>query len=378
MTMCYHPWVGLDISPQGEFKPCCKYRDVLGTTFDEYENNPSLVQLRDDFLNNRKPDGCARCWRDEDARLPSKRTLDNEYVFENKPVALDKLKVVSVALGNTCNLACRICSSYPSSRWGAEAEKLVQFFPDTKVWKHNKFYKDEEFLRQFKERTTDVIRIEIPGGEPFYADSEPHYELLIHLLEHNPEQITLHYTTNVTKFPSREMINIWRRFKKVDIQMSIDGIRDQFSYNRWPAKWSNVLLNIGRYQQLQREEENIQTSISHSVSVFTVYQLPEFLDWCEAQKLPEPYLGLVSNPLHYSVTVFPKDSKVKLVKHLLKNPKCGGIARAIMAKDDSNQLDNLAKYLKILDKQREQSFAETFPETFQLLGDECQTLYQLY
>lgn len=378
MTMCYHPWVGLDISPQGEFKPCCKYRDVLGTSFDEYENNPALAQLREDFLNNKRPDACSRCWQDEDAGLPSKRTLDNEYTFDNKPVALDSLKALSLPFGNTCNLACRICSSYPSSRWGAEAEKLVEFFPDMTIWKHNKFYKDPEFMQQVKDRSSDLIHIDIPGGEPFYADSDPHYDFLMHLLDHNPEQISLHYTTNTTKFPGKEMLYLWQRFKKVNVQMSIDGTDQQFEYNRWPAKWNSVASNILRWMGHQSHEKNIQLSISHSVSVFTVWHLPTFLDWCERHALPAPYLGLVSNPVHYSITVLPKEAKAALTKRLLPYPKLRPIVKAMLAKDDSDQLDNFVKYVKILDKQRQQSFAETFPETYQLLGERCQTLYQLY
>jgi hypothetical protein len=94
--------------------------------------------------------------------------------------------------------------------------------------------------------------------------------------------------------------------------------------------------------------------------------------------LPEPYLGLVSYPQHYSITVFPEEAKRKIEKRLADHPKLQPIVRAMWAKDDSKLLDTTVKYVKILDKQREQNFQQTFPETYQLLGERCQTLYQLY
>lgn len=377
MTMCYHPWVGLDISPQGEYKPCCKFGPVLGTSLTEYQTSEKLAQLKEQFLAGERPDECARCWKDEDADLPSKRTLDNKYIFNDTAPALTSFKVLSVPFGNTCNLACRICSSYPSSRWGQEAEKLKPYFPDIPIYKHNKFYQTAEFKQSIDELSKDVVHVTFPGGEPFYADSETHYEFLMSMLDRAPE-ISLHYITNGTKMPGQEMFHAWDKFKQVDIQLSIDGILDQFEYNRWPALWPQVYANVQKYQRYALQHRNIKLSISHSVSIFTVYYLPQFLEWCKMAYLPAPYLGLVSNPLHYSITALPAGAKQAIEAHFHNDPRLTGIVKAMWAKDDSDQLDLLVKYVKILDKQRQQNFAETFPELYNLLGEQCQTLYQLY
>ena len=376
--MCYHPWVGLDISPQGEFKPCCKYTDVLAKDINEYESSLALKQLREDFIAGRKPDGCSRCWKDEAAGLPSKRTLDNQYLFNNTKPELRSLKSLSMPFGNTCNLACRTCSSYSSSRWGKESKQLKQYFPEIRSFGHNKFYRDEEFMNAIKDRTQDIVHVDFPGGEPFFADSEIHESFLAHLATGNPDKITLHYTTNGTRMPSDAVLELWQLFKEVNVQISIDGVAEQHEYNRWPSQWISFLLNITKWQQIRLANKNMRLSVSHTVSIFTVWHLPEFLDWCYSMSLPEPYLGLVSYPQHYSITVFPEEAKRKIEKRLADYPKLQPIVRAMWAKDDSKLLDTTVKYVKILDKQREQNFQQTFPETYQLLGERCQTLYQLY
>ena len=51
MNICYQPWVGLDISPQGEYKPCCKYSHAISDNYNDYRNSDELNQLKLDHLN---------------------------------------------------------------------------------------------------------------------------------------------------------------------------------------------------------------------------------------------------------------------------------------------------------------------------------------
>jgi MoaA/NifB/PqqE/SkfB family radical SAM enzyme len=382
--MCYHPWVGLDISPQGEFKPCCKYSNVLAKSLDEYNASGMLKEMQDDFLAGREHAGCSRCWKDEAAGLPSKRTLDNEYIFNNEVPDLSGIKVLGMTFGNTCNLACRICSSYPSSRWGKEAMKLKDKLPEIKVFGHNQYYRDSDFIKHLTDQLGQVLHVEFAGGEPFYANQDSHLEILKHLIDTcDPGQISLHYITNGTRMPDVELLNFyWSHFKKVDIQISIDGTGTKFEYNRWPAKWTTldnvVLPSLIGYKD---SSSNIQISISHTVSIFTLYDLPYFIQWCDSKQLPRPYLGLLTNPGYYNITVLPVEAKNKIEDHFNKfnmPDVLGPIIKAMRSNDTSSLLDVTAKYVKILDTHRQQSFAKTFPETFQLLGERCQTLYQLY
>lgn len=374
--MCYHPWVGLDISPQGEFKPCCKYKRTVGKTLDEYQSSTELKILQQEFLKGQQPEGCERCWRDEDAGLPSKRVLDNTYIFQNQTPTLDSLKVLSFPFGNTCNLACRICNSYSSSKWARSEQELKKTFDEIKIYSPSTFYKNRQFVNSIKDLCQDLIHLEIPGGEPFYADEEIHYDFLNHFK--NPEKVSIHYTTNGTRYPDNDMLSLWDKFRQVDIQLSLDGTRQQFEYNRWPAAWPNVLFKLGKYLSLRHSKPNIKLSISHTVSIFTVYYLPEFLDWCAQYKLPNPYFGLLTKPLYYNIAVLPRAAKQAIEDKFKPYPQLKPIVEDMWANDYSDQLDTTIKYVKILDKQRNQSFANVFPELYNLLGERCQTLYQLY
>jgi sulfatase maturation enzyme AslB (radical SAM superfamily) len=226
--MCHHPWVGLDISPQGQFKPCCKYLTSIADNIDQYLTSQELIDLKDQFKMDKQPAGCQRCWDDENAGIPSKRQLDWQYLFEYQEPNLDDLAVLSFPFGNLCNLACRICNSYSSSKWYDETRKLQKHIPTIPLFAPTRFYQNTKLLETIKQLSKNLIHIDFPGGEPFITGVDEQIEFLKFLVKNNAKNISLHYTTNCTTFPQDEYWQLWKEFKHVDIQLSIDGIDAQF------------------------------------------------------------------------------------------------------------------------------------------------------
>lgn len=373
MNMCYHPWIGLDISPQGEFKPCCKYKNVLASTVDDYRNSKELETLKKEFIDGKKPIGCFRCWRDENSGIQSKRQLDNQYILNNSKPDLSSIKILSLAFGNTCNLACRICSNYASSRWGLESKKLKKSNLDTKIFNNGNFYRNKELMSDLKKFTKDIIHLDVPGGEPFLSDWDVHLDFLNNI--NKIENTSVHYTTNGLIFPREDILKTLLKFKKVDIQLSIDGINYHYEYNRWPGLWTDFLKNIPLYLKLKNDNSNIQLSISHTVSIFTIYYLPEFLEFLDDNKLPFPYLGLLTNPSYYDITVLSEHTKKIIENKLKNNSKLVPIINAMWAKDNSDLLPTTFKYIKIIDNQRNQKFQDCFFELYNSFDNNTKKIF---
>lgn len=350
-NFCSLPWVGLDISAQGHYRPCCKYDGIVAESYHDYTNSRELAELKQQFINGQRPEKCKRCWQDEDLGIQSKRQLDQKYVLNNCNIKLENYKVLVLgfALGNTCNLACRICGSHTSSRWLAEAEKMQSELLNIPIFEHKKFYKDPSFLDQLKEFADTVIHVDIYGGEPFLTGLDEHKEFLTQLLP-RASKVSLHYTTNCTIFPGLEFWNLWSNFKKVNIQLSIDGIGDDFEYSRWPAIWSECYANIKQYQWKYSELDNIQISVSTVVSIFTIQNLRSFIDWCATEGLPYPYLGIISKPDYYDITVLPANAKAELAKQLTDNLQF--VADHMYAQDRTDLLPITHQYIKVLDQHR--------------------------
>ena len=368
MTFCYSPWSNIDISPQGDLTPCCKFQmskydasfNVQTQTLSEYYKSAFLAEVKQEFAQGQWPRGCERCRIEEENNISSKRQLDYERWQQHyQQYDLDSSKCItaSIAFGNTCNLKCITCSPYSSSKWHQEYLKIhnVDIGPV-------KFYRSD-FVEKFIDQSPDIVHLDIPGGEPFLSGVHEQKRLLNHYITTGQaKHISLHYTTNVTLFPDQEWWDIWQHFENVDIQLSIDGVGDRYEYIRHPAKWEDVVNNTSLY--LDKHRGNIQLSVSHTVSSYNIYYLDEFFTWCKQIGLPTPWLGRVHKPTHMRPTIWPEPFKHQLINKL-KSSKYLEVQKWAMLidnVDDSEQYDLFCDTLHKHDHYRNTTFVHAFPE----------------
>lgn len=365
MPYCSLPWTNIDISPQGEITPCCKFKNNLypykphninSSTIDEYVGSDTLKEVKREFKENRWPKGCERCKIEEENGIRSKRLQDHERWGEL--LSEDRgFITASIAFGNTCNLSCITCDPTASSKWQQEAKILLG-----RDIKPNHFYK-QGFVESFKEKTPNLIHLDIPGGEPLLSGVKQQKELLYLYIEDDlARNISLHYTTNCTQFPDNEWLELWSDFKEVEVQLSIDGIKDKFEYIRYPAKWDMVLPNIIKYIEL-RDKGLIKLSVSTTVSAYNIAYLDELLEWCDQMGLGMPYLGRVHNPRHMRPTVWKKDAREHITERL-KNSRFDleSFITLMQSEDDSDQFETFRYRLVRHDSFRKLNFKSVFSE----------------
>ena len=368
-NFCYNAFTGLDVNQRGSLRPCCKFDLQSMPAFnisdgvEKYTNSKFIKRLQKQFLDNKRPDGCSRCWDDEDAGLESKRQIDynnNKDFLDALELSKEGYSIVGIAFNNLCNLACRICGPWASSTWVAEERKGAIL-----NWSSN-----EQTFVDLYENTKDAKLLEIVGGEPFLKNFDEHKEYLKLFVESGQAKDThIHYVTNGTVFPDETFTNLWKEFEHVDITLSIDDTGKRFEYNRYPANWEEVYSNIKQFQKLSSEEQNIEISLSFTVSAFTIYYAGDFVNWCEAEGLPQPWFGVVSLRDYYHPSVHNDTIKQKIEDKLMLSDNVDvHKLKDFLYKDKSamdifNNGDSLFKgYIDRLDKKRGQLFSETFPE----------------
>lgn len=358
---CKLPWVGLNITTQGEYSPCCKYSLPVAKNLDDYLNSDHLKKLKHDFDSGQQPDGCRRCWDEEAAGLQSLRQYYANHVDMGLHTERDQYKVLHVTFGNVCNLACRTCNSYLSSKWLADEEKLGI----KTVHKHTSFYKEHSFLTGLKSVSQNLVHVTFSGGEVFYTGISEHLDYLDFLIANNPENISLQYITNASIFPDQEFWTRWKKFKKVTIELSIDGIYNKFEYLRYPASWDVCYGNIKNYQ---KNKETVELSISHTVSFFNIFYLDEFYLWCLKEKLPIPYINIVHNPVEFNAKNLPDNVKTIIKNKLSKFKIFNSSIEFLSNQADSNiKLSDILAKIKAVDRLRNQDFYQVFPEFSNLL-----------
>ena len=368
MPFCYAPWTNVDISPQGNILPCCKYNptpqdpsfNIQSHSLTQYSRSAFLREIQKDFLDDTWPAGCVRCQLDEQNNIPSKRQLDHDRWpehYANYDLDSGQLLTASIAFGNTCNLKCITCDSDNSSRWREEYRDIYG-----QDFQHVKFYRND-FVDDFVAHAPGILHLDIPGGEPFLSGVAEQKKLLQHYIDSRQAQdISIHYTTNATVFPDAEWWQLWSHFREIDLQLSIDGVGTRYEYIRYPASWDLTESTVHRYVQQEKNIPNFRLSVSHTVSAYNIFYLDEFFTWCYNVGLPKPWLGRVHTPAHMRPTVWPNCHSIADELDKSNHEDVRTWAGMIRTSSDSDQFEEFLKRLHQHDQYRGLNFANTFPE----------------
>lgn len=292
-TFCPLPFLGFYGSAKGEIVPCCEAQETVmsnfGESFLETWNNSHYKKLRKAFLNGERPASCWKCWENEDNGQYSNRErarddLDanffghSEFWTSDDGEVTDAPAFLELKPSNICNLKCRMCGPESSFRIGEDQEIIDEFRPGW-VWPERPS-RASELFNQIMSGGDDVasrIRVlQYSGGEPLV--SEEQYRLTHHLAEKYGHQIELRYATNLTqlKFEKYQALEIWRKFKFVNVKISADGVGDVYDYIRVGASFDRLRENIEAVQELNLP--NIRLMIGFTTQAYNAFQLPETYD----------------------------------------------------------------------------------------------------
>jgi len=315
---CSAPFVHLHVDKNGDVLPCCGAQDRTNTLFGNIKNKSIkeiysgdvINKFRDDLLNGVPSKACEGCYQIEKNGGDSYRKWFNKtYPVENGQV---EIKYVDIRFSNFCNFKCRMCDGESSSSIKNEDFKLNNIVGQTAIIELDKV-KVFDFLN---EHLNSIDKIYFAGGEPLIM--EEHYELLDLLITNDKTDITLSYNTNLStlNYKDRNVIELWNKFKKVELYASLDGIfeigeyiRDGLNYKKFETNFFNVVNSC----------KEVTTSINICVNLFNVFHLFEMLPYVYTKGILNPSnftMNILTTPYYQSITVLPNELKNKWVNRL--------------------------------------------------------------
>jgi MoaA/NifB/PqqE/SkfB family radical SAM enzyme len=394
------PWVSIEASPMGTARPCCLAHEEItddsgkkyllrDTTLQTIYRSDYMQSLRQQFRRGEKPATCNRCWEEEAAGRDSKRIHSRVRLKELYQLVdwnndtPDQLWFIDLKLGNICNLKCRICGSWSSSKWASE--EMAYLPPDVNkkthiayTWlKEGKWPEESpDFWENLKALLPNIKYFEFTGGEPWLI--EEHWDLLKYAVETgDSKHIDIHYNTNATVDPmGRDKSWMWNEFGRVDIAFSIDNVEERFEYERYGAKWieaNNIIndIHISRYI----DSPNITTQLCFTINIQNVYYLDELLAWADTKEFGSIYFNMLHSPERMSIQYMTPEAQ-ELVLNKLKttfwtNDKYQAeINNVIQFIENGSGSDGVefCRQMKQTDAYRKQDFMLTHPEIAKAMG----------
>lgn len=289
-TKCLAIDQAISITNNGKISPCClikhdEFQFVDASSIEKYKNSQWLANIRSTMDQGLKPAECQECYSKEALGVPSIRTYLNTQLSNS-----NKIEYLDLRLGNVCNSDCAMC--HPD--WSSKIEhrivtaKNLDIFPKhlinsdiTVTTQNQKWYNQDLFFNWFKSRAGDLKVLKFLGGEPFLVEN---VEIWIDWLiqQGYSNNITLHFNTNASLLDQEKMFLYTKKFKRIMIHASADGINDCFNYIRHGLSWDIVEKNILKYRDYSLAFHNkFNITILCVVQTYNLMYLIDLLKWNE-------------------------------------------------------------------------------------------------
>jgi sulfatase maturation enzyme AslB (radical SAM superfamily) len=280
---------GVTIFPNGKIGPCCQIDADYLKPISELTNLDRFTDLKTQEVTTSHP--CNKCIVAEHNRLPSYRKF-----FNQSKTASPGLQFVDIRNTNLCNLKCRYCGPHFSSQWAEELNRLPII--------------EYQSLDNYKDIlvTNSLHWMYFTGGEPLI--NSDHWKMLDYLIENNQAQnITLMYNTNLTtlKYKDKNIINIWAKFKTININCSIDAVGEVLEYIRSGTSWSKIKSNLDQLLKIS-QDLNINITLSPVLSILNIWFIDELYEYARVNNITVQPI-ILAGPDYLALDVVPDQLK---------------------------------------------------------------------
>lgn len=343
-------------------KPCCRFDNF------KYENknpndplntSPLFLKLQEQFLNGEMPEGCKTCWSTEDAGNKSYRQdmLDQyHHLIDNEAYKEKSLRYLEIMPGNACQLACRMCSSLFSSKWG-EID-----LPNIEIHKN----KDQKYAEWKSLDLSKLETLKLMGGEPTYQKKH------IALLEHLDSLGRLPFLEIQVPLNLHDPLSDkWKKFleksKFVKLDVSIDGVGKLNEYVRQYSNWDRWYENF-KDLILFAKNKNILVKNSTTITSYNINQSKEIEQFLLEYDLEVTDQFCTFYPPYLDVRHLSDNAKQYLLDNDLVTSSVRNVLELSFGHYNSLMLEKLNVYIKDLDDYHKTSFKEVNPQMAEIIN----------
>jgi len=311
----------LYINHTGRFRQCCVQTQSYGEKDFLKAQDPNkwfteqvdLNVIREDLQSGSKNPSCDKCWKLEEKDQSSYRINWNRSVYPDSDLT-PEIEIIDLRMGNQCNLQCRMCNPmwsdqvgklYQSAKDSGIINSLNQTFTQGTVKPYKIFVED---LIGFCLRTPSLKEIKFAGGEPFVMPEVEYF--LNRLIQEGKTNLTVSFLTNTT-MAKESTIESLKRFDKVILQCSIDGIGEHIEFQRFPCKWSVIERNFRRFLEC-----GFEVSLTPCWSQLNALGVVDFLNWASEFNEVHVAYNEISNPSYLDYKLIPLKYRAETIHAL--------------------------------------------------------------
>lgn len=365
-VFCNSPWYELHIYWDGALSFCChatpnvpypitekNQYNIRRMSIREWYSSEPMREARERMFSNDRWRFCRRCHYEEEVSTTSRRHRSNQKSvifkenfresFEQSPgytkfmdADFDGMPIdLHIDLGNYCNLACKMCDPYASSRIASQ-HKIWRMLDSAPVdWTNDQAAWDR-FLAELI-TIPKLQNIHFMGGETLI---QPRFEECIdYLIANNRTDVCLSFVTNGTVY-KESVINKLKLFPRAGIEVSIESTGTTNAYTRQGTDTKQVLANIDRYIN-----NGYEITLRPAPSLLTVKEYWQVIKLALDKKLLIKS-NICTDPEFLNINVLPLDIRkgyISNYQQLLKDYKLDDNLFIDYNESDSGNYTQVAK-----------------------------------
>lgn len=373
-SICILPWISINTNPHGTVRACGrsspvdKTSSLKNTDINTAWNSDYFKKLRLDMLKGEKNPNCKNCHLQESLGGRSKRQdVNTEFeidenllkeITNSEGIVDGKPKYIDLRIGNVCNLKCVHCFTGNSSKWYEDKLLLDKYENTPTIHFDNDWISEKGNVWSWvKNNIDDIVCINVLGGEPFVH--KDHLNFLDWCIKNKKTHLHLKFITNGISL-TPHYIEKLKKFKKVDLGISLDAVGKTAEFLRFPTDW-NRLYSI--LEIINKQLDNAY--FNWTCYNLNIYRLPETYEYCQNHfpNIQFRFSDYVTAPAHLSVQNLPNEFKHEIANRVKNIPESLFYINFMM--NDSlwskkNQI--FLTYLNDLDEQRKTNWRDVLPE----------------
>jgi len=307
---CAAPFAALRIETNNHgitYKPGCVYLPQNKiSSLEEFMNGSEMTEHRTNLCNGSVPSpGCARCRDTEKLGLTSTRQHLNKKLPLSDTV---DIKLLDIMYSNICNLSCFMCNPESSSAISSERSTIGL------IEKPVPFFDNSNYAIQAIDSLPSLAKVDLIGGEFFLF--KQNQMILDKIVERN---LACRIITNAT-IVSDAVIQRLQNIENLELEVSVDGVRDCYEFMRYPANWATTSDNI---HKLRQALPNAKMKFVMVVQPLNIQHIVDTLETLNTFRLATHFQDL-STPKYLSWSILTEQEKTDLdtlVRNQLPNAK---------------------------------------------------------
>lgn len=337
---------------------CCLRNDLTTVPMiTDIWASPALLPLRELNKQNTWHPGCWTCQGNELAGQTSFRTGTLEMFGDATDLSGPQRLDLMFDIG--CNLACRSCGPYASTYWQKHlTENKISFSAPSRQ------SRVDDMISILKTLDLSNLRLVVfCGGETLLGSGYWQVaQVLADLVPNAQNQLMLSFQTNGTQTIDQKYYSLIEKFHLVKLNISLDGVGEQFEYLRWPANWQQVTSNIMNMRATL--PVNVMFLIEETVSIFNLRYQNVLDTWVKNNFATNRLGDVVNHTRHVANGIFSLNNLSQEYVDSLKGTQLAQLVKPSW-KEQPNQIQQMIAEIERFDTIRNQSWRDTFPEVYE-------------